>query len=157
MSMPINGAPNLNRIGDKIVAVAQEFRIQLSATDPQNDPLNFSLNSILPAGANFDKTNALFTWTPISSQVGMRFALTFEVSDGTLKDQETISVQIVESGMVMNLPPQVDFISDQFLNIDQPWQYQVQASDPNNDMLAYTIMGRLPPGFYFDYIFGRAT
>lgn len=152
------GRPSLSRIGDKIVEVGQELMFTLMATDPQGDTVSFNLRTDLPEGATFNKNLAIFSWTPVPAQAGMRFLLTFEASDGTLKDQETISVEVLAAGQAMNLPPMVDIISDQALVVGQPWRYEVQASDPNGDPLSYSITGRpLPDGLMFDSMTGVAS
>jgi len=152
------GRPSLSRIGDKVVSVGDQLMFTLMATDPNNLPVSFNLRTDLPEGANFDKNLALFTWTPVPAQEGMRFLLTFEASNGTLKDQETISVEVTGAGQATNLPPMIDVISDQALVVGAPWRFQVQASDPNGDPLMYSISGRpLPEGLMFDMLTGEAS
>lgn len=152
------GRPTLSRIGDKVIAVGNQLMFTLMATDPQNDPISYNLRTELPEGASFNKGLALFTWTPIPSQANTRFLLTFEASDGTLKDQETISVEVLPAGQSMNVAPEMDIISDQALVVGQPWQYQVMASDPNGDPLTYAISGRpLPSDLIFDTLRGEAS
>jgi hypothetical protein len=151
-----NQRPQLMRIGDKIVALGQLLEIQLYATDPDGDPIQYSLRSPLPPEAKFDKTIGLFTWTPLNVD-SPRVLLTFEASDGNLKDQETIAIEVVNSEMIMDLPPEVELAGDQSLIVDQMWSYQVVATDPNNQALSYRLTGDIPADFNFDATSGSMS
>jgi len=151
----LGGGPELGRVGDRVAEVGRELLIQLVATHPAGAPLSFSLLSRLPAGAAFDKPRGLFSWRPAEGDVGQSTLLTFEVSDGALKDQETIAVTVQPAGSVMNLPPAVVPVSDQSLRVGQPWALQVEASDPNGDPLTYALSGDVPPGLALDGGAGR--
>jgi hypothetical protein len=140
------GRPSLGRIGDKVAEVGVELRIVLTATDPTNDVLNFTLRSELPEGAYFNKPTQTFTWTPVPTQAGTAKLLTFEVSDGMLKDQETIRVEVRGAGQSEAFPPVIDELSDQSLRVGEPWSLQVLASDANNDPLTYSLLGTPPAG-----------
>ena len=148
-----NQRPQLMRIGDKVVALGQLLEIQLSAIDPDGDPIQYSLRSPLPSGAKFDKTLGLFSWIPLNVD-SPRVLLTFEASDGNLKDQETIAIEIVNSGSVTDLPPEVELVGDQSLIVGQMWSYQVVATDPNNQPLSYRLTGNVPPNFNFNAMTG---
>ena len=150
------GRPSLMRIGDKVAVVGELLSIQLSASDPQNDILSFSLRSALPDGAKFEKEIGLFTWTPKPDQVSRSFLLTFEVSDGMLKDQETIAVRVSAAGSQESFPPSIDPISDQLLTVGQPWTYQLVGEDPNGQPLVYRLDGPIPLGLTFDATTGVA-
>lgn len=156
MGDPFEGRPSLMRIGDKVAVVGVALNIQLQASDPQNDLLSFSLRSALPEGAKFEKEVGLFSWTPVPDQVGRSVLLTFEVSDGMLKDQETIAVRVSAAGSMEDFPPAIDPISDQLLTVNQPWSYQLVGEDPNGQQLVYRIDGAIPLGLSFDATTGVA-
>ena len=98
-----NRPPVLNPIGNKTVAVGNTLTFTVSATDPDNDPLTYSVAPLpLPANASFSTTTRVFTFTPTASQVGS-FNLTFAVSDGRGGTaSETISVTVT-SGVTVNI------------------------------------------------------
>jgi hypothetical protein len=98
-----NRPPVLNPLGNKTVAVGNTLTFTVSATDPDNDPLTYSVTSLpLPPNASFSTTTRVFTFAPTASQVGS-FNLTFAVSDGRGGTaSETISVTVT-SGVTVNI------------------------------------------------------
>ncbi|MGK0361502.1 MAG: hypothetical protein ACI9U2_003820 [Bradymonadia bacterium] len=140
-----NQRPELARIGDREAPAESELSIQLSATDPEGAPITYNVRSSLPDGAKFDKGAGRFTWTPRADQEGLIALITFEVSDGELKDQETIQITVVAPGAGVNRPPEVDEIGDQVVTAGQPFDLQVEASDPNGDTLSYALRGDVLP------------
>jgi hypothetical protein len=89
----INQAPVLARIGDKSVNAGDSLNFSLSASDPDDDSLNYSATE-LPSGASLNASTGAFSWTPNNTQTG-NYDLTFSVSDGSLKDTETVAISII--------------------------------------------------------------
>ncbi|NIR29050.1 MAG: hypothetical protein GWN84_06985, partial [Gammaproteobacteria bacterium] len=91
---PPNRPPELESIGDQTVTVGRTVVIELSATDPDGDPLGFSVAPLpLPDNATFDPSSARFTFAPGSKQIGSH-TLTFRVTDGELADQESVTLVV---------------------------------------------------------------
>jgi len=67
--------------------------------------------------------------------------LTFEVSDGELKDQETIVIAITAAGSSNNRPPVLEPLGDQLLEVGQPFDLRLVATDPNGDLLTFSMEG----------------
>lgn len=145
-SMQRNARPELARIGDREAPAESELSIQLMATDPEGASLSYNVRSRLPDGAKFEKGAGLFTWTPRADQEGLIALITFEVSDGELKDQETIQVTVVQPGPAVNRAPEIDEIGDQVVTATQPFDLQIRASDPNGDALTYALRGDMLEG-----------
>jgi len=91
----LNQPPMLNPIGNHRIMSSATLSFSVTATDPDMDPLMFRAES-LPSGASFSAESAVFQWTPHLEQVGSHF-ITFEVSDGSLMDQETATVFVYPS------------------------------------------------------------
>jgi len=89
-----NHAPILNHIGNKTVSVGNSLSFKLSASDSDNDKLNFFVTN-LPYGAKFNNKTRTFSWKP--KRVG-KYYVTFRVSDGRLSDSETIMIRVKRSG-----------------------------------------------------------
>ncbi len=87
-----NNPPTLATIGNKSIDENQELIFTVSAVDPENDALYYSIQN-KPAGAAF--SNQIFTWTPPDEQSGT-YDVTFIVSDGELTDEETIIITVLE-------------------------------------------------------------
>ena len=145
-----NQRPELKRIGDRTAPVGEQLLIQLQATDPEGDPLSYNVRSSLPEGAKFEKATGEFTWTPSPSQDGTLVLITFEVSDGTLKDQETIQITVVPAGQGGNQPPRFDELGDQVLTAGRPFSLQLEATDANGDPLTFRYEGDMLPGATLD-------
>jgi len=86
----VNRAPILNSIGNKSVDENQTLTFTISAEDPDNDDLTYSVQN---RPTNSSLTNQTFTFTPDYTQSGT-YDLTFVVSDGELTDTETITLTV---------------------------------------------------------------
>ena len=66
----LSSQPNLNPLiqplNNQSVVNGQLLQFTVSATDPDNDPITYSVNS-LPAGASLNAQTGLFSWTPSSA------------------------------------------------------------------------------------------
>ena len=102
--IPVNSPPVLAPIGNKNTNENQLLTFTVSATDAELDTLTFSTTT-LPSGAVFNVLNATartFTWTPSFTQTGA-YSITFNVTDGTSIDQETITItvaNVVQNGTI---------------------------------------------------------
>ena len=132
-SPPPNEAPVLGLIGNQSVNENQELTFTVSATDPEEDTLTYSIQG-LPAGVTFqDQT---FTWTPSYAQ-SETYNLTFIVSDGSLTDEELITITVYN----VNRAPVLASIGSKSINENQTLTFQITATDPDNDSLTYSIQG----------------
>ncbi|MFH1072698.1 MAG: NosD domain-containing protein, partial [Nanoarchaeota archaeon] len=95
--MPLNHPPVLNPIGNKEVREGQTLRINLPATDEDNDPIHFSTDavSVLPSleHYSFDNATGQFVWRPNMNDAGA-YNITFIASDGIANDNETITIMV---------------------------------------------------------------
>jgi hypothetical protein len=89
----INRPPVLNPIGDKAANEGALIQFTISATDADNDTLEYSALN-LPTGATFDSVTRTFSWTPNYAQVGIYPDVTFQVTDSYLTSQETITITV---------------------------------------------------------------
>lgn len=87
-----NGPPVLDPIGDRTVNKGGVLEFTISATDPDNDALTYSVSDLLPPGASFNPSSRIFRWAPPSGQVGKKYQVTFTVSDNESEDCETITI-----------------------------------------------------------------
>jgi hypothetical protein len=96
-----NQRPVLSAIGDRTVTVGSALQFTVTASDPDDDPLIYSV-APLPANASFDAGTRVFAFTPVISQVGF-FSLTFAVSDGKGGTaSETIQITVT-AGLAINI------------------------------------------------------
>lgn len=141
----VNLAPVLNPVGDQQVNEGQELIVAVTAGDSDDDPLVLSVENI-PPGARFvdngDGT-AQFIWTPTFDQSG-QYVVTFQVSDGQLRDEEMMTITVLNQ----NRPPVLDVIGDRTVDEGQILHFVVSASDPEADQLHFAA-DVLPAGAQF--------
>ena len=145
-----NAPPELELIGDRIVAVGEPVVIVVNANDADDDELTYSVFGNLPEGAKFDKKTHTFSWTPTES--GVLVFLTFTVSDGHDFDRETVSIEVVAEGAAH--PPEFVVVGDQSVKAGQSFGLQLQATDPDGDKLTFGHEGALPGGASLDPTYG---
>ena len=86
-----NDAPVLQRIGNRVVPIGGTLTIKLVASDPNEDPLTYSVSGN-PAGSSLSGNT--FLWTPTSGQA-TTYQVTFTVKDGKGgTDTETITLRV---------------------------------------------------------------
>lgn len=139
-----NHAPQLAMVGDRRIVVGDSSSIDLTATDPDGDPLTFFVASTLPPQATFDRMTGVFVWTPGTEG---QWPITFGVSDGSLEDRETI--YITTAAQRQNTPPRIYAPSLSHLEVGQAFAIAVEASDPDGDALTLEATG-MPLGASFD-------
>jgi parallel beta-helix repeat protein len=91
-----NRRPELDPIGDQVVTEGELLEFTITASDPDNDGLDYSASN-LPGGASFDTETQTFSWTPDFGQAGSYPNVVFTVTDdGTppLSDSETITITV---------------------------------------------------------------
>ncbi|MFW6008407.1 MAG: putative Ig domain-containing protein [archaeon] len=148
-----------------IVNENEELKFTVNITDPDNDDLILNLIG-LPNGASFNKETGKFSWIPESDQIG-DYVVKFEVSDGKLKESETIIIQvknvnespklnhignktIKESNKLIEISTINDIINGDLITSSNEYLcFRVTASDVDNDDLTFNTT-ELPKGAYFN-------
>jgi hypothetical protein len=132
--------PVLDPVGNRTANVGETLVITLTGSDEdEDDVLTFSTGA-LPAGATFDPETATFRWTVTEDLIGT-YDLTFIVSDFIgLEDEETITISVEA-----NAPPVLTTIGDKDAFTGSALNFNVTATDPNDDALAFTA-SQLPDG-----------
>jgi hypothetical protein len=104
-----NRPPALDAIPDKFVNENTLLTFEVSATDPDGDPLSYSATG-LPGGATF--VGQTFSWTPSSSQTNSSHQVTFTTGDGQLNDSQIVTITVTDTlpPSVTNLSPAADSI-----------------------------------------------
>jgi len=94
----ISSVLTLHSIGNQTINQGEDLIIQISTTYYGTRELTYSMTSNIPstAGASFDSTTGVFSWTPDLTISGT-YTLTFTVSDGQYTESETITVQVTET------------------------------------------------------------
>ena len=133
-----NDAPLLRQPADMRIAAGAVETQELLATDPDGDPLEFSLVSGPPYATveTADPGNGLgyLTLAPPRETGEGQVLAAVRASDGLLGDEKSLTITI--SGRV-NLAPTIEQIQDLTIRAGQVEVREVHASDPDGDPLTF--------------------
>jgi YVTN family beta-propeller protein len=83
LSLATNRPPILGAVADQAVAAGTLLSLTLRATDPDvpAQMLTFSLDPVVPPGAQIDSSNGLFIWRPTQDQALQSYRITVRATD----------------------------------------------------------------------------
>ncbi|NBD95243.1 MAG: hypothetical protein GVY11_02050 [Gammaproteobacteria bacterium] len=93
-----NQPPELDPVSAQSVAVGQPLQIEFTASDPDGDSLNFSIDP-MPEGAGLTDNgdgSATLNWQPQAHQAGT-YNPQVSVSDGALSDQQVFEIEVTDT------------------------------------------------------------
>jgi len=130
----INQQPEITSTPPAAVAVDEIYRYDVTATDPDMDRLSFDL-AYAPAGMAIDADSGRIAWRPTSEQVG-----THPVYVRVTDSRGGMDLQIYDLVVTStNDPPAFRSTPLTTAATGQPYVYAAQATDPNGDVLTYTL------------------
>ena len=135
-----NSPPVLGAIGNKSVDEGSLLSFTISATDADGNPLTYSASN-LPAGASFDASTRVFSWTPNYNQAGTYAGVHFQVTDGIDIDFEDITITVNN----VNRAPVLGAIGNKSVNENSLLSFTISATDADGDPLTYSA-DKLPAG-----------
>ena len=129
----VNRAPELEPIGDNELNETETLTIDVNATDPDGDSLTYSCNPT-DMFTDFSMETGIGHWTTGYYDSGIYY-VAFGVSDGKAGiDNRTVKITVND----MNRVPELDSIGDSELNEGETLTVDVNATDPDNDVLTYS-------------------
>jgi len=140
-----NRAPTLDNPANIQRVDSSTFVFNISASDLDGDELSFSVvggddqthfRAEVDTGVLSFKDVTDFN-NPLDSDKNNTYMVTIQASDGYLTAQQTITVVITEQNAapVFNIPTNIQLMEKVLKVVD------INASDPNNDKLAFSIVG----------------
>jgi VCBS repeat-containing protein len=147
---PVNDAPVLAKIEDRIVNEGTIVSFTASATDGDlpEDTLTYSLEAGAPAGAVIDPVSGVFTWTITEAQGPGSYGITVRVTDSTgLLSTAPFGVGVLE----VNEAPVLGSVGDKSLDELTELTFTLSATD--SDLPANTLTfsaANLPEGASLD-------
>lgn len=94
--LPANNAPTIDGVPANAVAQDTIYSFIPSASDPDSDPITFSISNS-PAWASFDVTTGSLTGAPTSADQGIYSDITISASDGNnTSDLGPFSIEVVQ-------------------------------------------------------------
>jgi hypothetical protein len=150
-----NRSPTISGAPGTAVQVTQTYAFQPSASDPDRDPLTYSIAN-RPAWAAFDAANGRLSGAPASGDVGNYSNIVIGVSDGrTTAALPAFSIN-VQSTSTGNRAPAISGTPATTATVGGAYSFQPTASDPDGDRLAYSIQNR-PSWATFSTTTGRLS
>jgi YD repeat-containing protein len=114
--------------------VGQDYLYHVQAIDPDGNYLFYQFLSG-PEGMVMDYRSDAIAWQPTEADVGQEFPVEVSVTDG----QTTMSQAFLVTVCNANDPPVIETTSLPQAQARQPYQYPIQATDPNDDVLSYAL------------------
>ena len=146
-----NAAPLISGTPPTSVIAGTAYSFQPTASDPDGDPLTFSITN-MPPWARFDETTGLLEGIPAQSDVGSHGEIVIGVSDGRATAQlPAFSIVVSE---VPNAPPMISGTPATSVTAATAYAFPPTASDPDGDALIFEVEN-LPPWATFDTTTGR--
>ena len=126
--------------------VAKNYFYTPRVLDPNGDALNFGLEQG-PLGMTVDATSGVVSWLPAAGQLGLQ-SVTIVVEDGR-GGRATQSFEIDTVNTYPNDAPTITSRSRDSIEFGGTFRYLVEAVDPNNDPLTFTLVDA-PSGMAID-------
>ncbi len=142
----VNDAPQITSSPPAPAVVGFPYRYQVEASDPNGDPLTFSLDTA-PSGMTMDSQTGLVSYTATAGQVGNQ-PVAITVADG----RGGFFTQSFDLPVVTSAPNDAPTIVSEPLGpavVDAPYRYQVEATDVNGDLITFQLT-TAPSGMLID-------
>lgn len=126
-----NDAPTLESFEEVTVYKGDKAIIPISATDPENDPLIYTIND---PRFIFSQQEKSFSWQTTLNDGG-RYTFTIEVTDGSFRTSQSVIVKVI------NNPPEWREILNLSWEEDTPFTFDIKkyASDKEGNALTFGV------------------
>ncbi len=146
-----NAPPVISGTPAGSVQEGQAYSFTPTASDPDGDPLSFSINN-RPGWASFDSLTGSLTGTPQDGDAGVYSNIRITVTDGALSDTLAFSIEVT----AVNTAPQISGNPPALAVVGQAYAFQPTASDADGDALTFSVAG-LPSWADFDTATGALS
>ncbi|MBP0018314.1 MAG: putative Ig domain-containing protein [Cyanobacteria bacterium SBLK] len=139
-----NNSPRITSTPETIADLEGVYQYRLSAEDPENDLLLWSLSEA-PIGMEIHPETGVLTWQPQAEQIGEQTVIVevLDVAGASSVQEYTLTVR------GMNTPPQIVSIPVTKGAVGEEYNYQLLAEDIDGDKLAYSPVN-IPAGMTVD-------
>jgi fibro-slime domain-containing protein/RHS repeat-associated protein len=148
MADPGNRAPTIESEARTTIRADRLYLYQIQATDLDNDPLTYSVQSPPGDMAFIAGAPGLLAWTPSVTELGER-TFKVRVDDGRgLFDEQTVTVRVVAQDV--NHDPRITSTPIRSAVADRTYRYQLTGADPDHDPILWGLTGGVPDGAGID-------
>ena len=150
---PVNNTPEISEGNSVAVTMSEDgtpiaFALTLNATDSENDPLNWSIQTVASNGAATVTAGAansnVIGYTPTDDYAGVD-SFVVRVSDGAATDDITVNVTVT----AVNDAPSITSSAVTSADEGVAYQYDVEAEDVDTASLTYSLT-ESPAGMTID-------
>ena len=155
-----NSAPKISGAPSNAVKAGDNYSFTPSASDPDGDPLTFSIEN-KPRWASFDSSSGRLSGQPLLGDIGTYSAISISVSDGkTTAAIPTFSVEVAQTALgAMTLswtPPTQNEDGSVLTDLagyfiyygDSPGRYPNRIRIDNPSISTYVVENLLPRTYY---------
>jgi hypothetical protein len=125
--------PRLDFVRDTTIREGQALSIALSATNPRNRGLTFSMTG--PSDAIL--TGTVFAWTPGFTRAGVHEVLFRVQEQGAAPRRDSLKVRITV--LDVDRPPVLQALRDTTIDTGQTLQFNLSAVDPDGDQVVHFV------------------
>jgi RHS repeat-associated protein len=144
---PANSSPTITSQPRKTIALGQTYLYAVTAFDPDNDPLTYTLENS-PTGMTID-SKGIISWSPNFNQLGA-IPVTVKVGDGRGGvTPQTFNIDVVSTTVRSNSAPSITSVPNLITNIDREYQYNLTGIDSDGDLLLWSL-DKKPEGMVID-------
>lgn len=143
---PVNHPPEISGSPPVAVVAGQLYSFVPTASDVDNDFLEFTITN-QPAWATFSDETGALTGTPSDADVGETDDITITVTDG--RDTRSIgpfrisiNPRTQPPAPPSNAPPTLSGVPAGLVVVDQRYTFRPSATDPDGDSLRFSIANR---------------
>jgi hypothetical protein len=134
-----NDTPTISGAPATSVAAGSTYSFQASASDPNNDPLRFSISN-RPVWASFNGMTGHLSGTPTAANAGSYPNIIISVTDGARR--ATLPSFTITVGGSSNRTPTITGSPTTSVTSGQAYDFKPSASDPDNNALGFSIQNR---------------
>lgn len=149
-----NRAPAITGSPANSVTAGQAYSFTPSASDPDGQPLTFTIVN-RPAWATFNASTGRLTGTPTSSHIGSHSGITIAVSDGIATT--SLPAFAITVAATPNTPPTISGSPQTSVTTGQAYGFTPTASDPDSDQTLRFGIANRPSWASFDIVTGRLS
>ena len=121
------------------VTVGQAYSFTPTASDPDGQPLTFSISS-KPAWASFSTSTGRLSGTPAAANAGSYSGIVISVSDGTATASLPTFTLTVQAAA--NRPPVISGSPAASVTVGQAYSFTPTASDPDGQPLTFSVSSK---------------
>ncbi len=130
-----NSAPEITSTPVSEAIIGTQYQYQITATDANGDAISFSLVSA-PTGMTIDSFSGLVSWLPQATDEGI-YEIEIQAADSN--GATVIQSYSLAVNQAPNNPPSISSAPITSTRADQQYSYQIEATDPDGDVLAYSL------------------